>query len=171
MSADRVSAALLLVFAAFVIVEARALPYWTASAPGPGFVPFWLGVLLALASVAMFVRTFGRAKALPHRSEADLSSAASAKEEVRTDFESGLPDRATTFRVAIVVGLTAAAAALSLVLGLVLTSGMFMGATLAYLRPRHGLANSAAALLTPIVVWLLFVRWLAVPLPAGPFGF
>jgi hypothetical protein len=54
MSADRVSAALLLVFAAFVIVEARALPYWTGSAPGPGFVPFWLGVLLAFASVAMF---------------------------------------------------------------------------------------------------------------------
>jgi uncharacterized membrane protein len=154
--ADRVSAALLFLFAVFVMFAARALPYWTANAPGPGFVPFWLGVLLACASVWMFMRTIrvGGAEASPYVAESQV-----------------LPDRATTIRVVTVVGLTAAAAGLTLVVGLVLASGMFMGATLAYLRPGHGRANVVATLLTPFVVWLLFVRWLGVPLPAGLVGF
>jgi putative tricarboxylic transport membrane protein len=142
--ADRVSGALLLLFSLFVVVEARALPYWAANAPGPGFLPFWLGVLLACVSVWMFARP------------APLAP---------------FPDRATTTRVATVVAFTAAAAVLSLVAGLALASGAFMGVTLAYLRPTHTRANWIAALLTPVVVWLLFVRWLAVPLPAGPFGY
>jgi putative tricarboxylic transport membrane protein len=146
--ADRVSATLLLLFSVLVIFAARALPYWTANAPGPGFVPFWLGLLLACASVAMFARA-----------------------QVRFGHESALPDRATTFRVATVVGLTAGAAALTPVVGLVVASGVFMGVTLAYLRPGHPRGNWVATILTPIVVWLLFVRWLAVPLPAGLFGY
>ena len=140
---DRVSAALLFLFSVFVIFEARALPYWTANAPGPGFLPLWLGMFLACASAA----TFARAES------------------------SRLPDRATAMRVATIVGLTAGAAALTPVAGLVLASGVFMGATLVYLRPGHPRGNLAAAILTPIVVWLLFVRWLAVPLPAGLFGY
>jgi putative tricarboxylic transport membrane protein len=154
--ADRVSATLLLLFSVLVIFEARALPYWTANAPGPGFVPFWLGVMLAGASVALLVRTIrvGGAKAPPYTAESQT-----------------LPDRATTFRVATVVTLTAGAAALSLVAGLVVASGVFMGVTLAYLRRGHPRGNFVAAILTPIVVWLLFVRWLGVPLPAGLFGY
>ena len=148
--ADRVSATLLLLFSLFVIREARALPYWTANAPGPGFVPFWLGVLLVCASIGLCARTFVGG---PRGGEC------------------WLPDRAATRRVATLVGLTAASAGLSLVLGLVLASGVFMAATLTYLRPAQARANCAAAILAPIVVWLLFVRWLAVPLPAGPLGF
>jgi hypothetical protein len=144
--ADRISATLLFLFSLFVIVEARALPYWTAHAPGPGFLPFWLGVLLACASAIMFART-------------------------PAGILQPMPDRPTTIRLAVVIGLTACAAALTPIIGLVLASAVFMGATLAYLRPGRARANWTAALLTPLVVWLLFVRWLAVPLPAGPFGF
>ena len=148
--ADRVAATLLLLFAIFVILESRALPYWTASAPGPGFLPFWLGALLAFASVALLART------VPARG---------------IERAYAVPDRAATLRLAIVVALTIGAAALSLVAGLVLASGIFMGATLTYLRPGRTRANWTMAAVTAIVVWLLFVRWLAVPLPAGPFGF
>ena len=154
--ADRISATLLFLFSLFVIVEARALPYWTANSPGPGFLPFWLGVLLACASASMFARTLraGRAEAPPD-----------------TLTLQPMPDRTDAVRLTIVVCLTAAAAALTLVIGLVLASAVFMGATLAYLRPRHARANWIAAVMTPVIVWLLFVRWLAVPLPAGLFGF
>lgn len=163
--ADRVAAALLFLFSIFVVVEALALPYWTANAPGPGFVPFWLGALLACASIGVFARTI-------RSGVADLSAVASTKAGAPPSIaDSALTDRATTIRVATIVGLTAAAAALSLVVGLVLASGVFMAATLTYLRPAHARANGAAAVLTPIVVWLLFVRWLAVPLPAGLFGY
>ena len=156
MTPDRVSATLLFLFSIVVMFEARALPYWTVNAPGPGFVPFWLGVLLACASVVMFGRTLGGAPAVT---------------DSRTPETPWLPDRATTRRVATVVALTAIAAALTFLTGLVLASGMFMGATLAYLRPGHGRANLAATVLTPIVVWLVFARWLGVPLPHGIVGF
>jgi putative tricarboxylic transport membrane protein len=152
--AERVSATLLFLFSVLVIFGALALPYWTANAPGPGYVPFWLGVMLAGASIGMFARTIAMGSGQTHR-----------------DAQPWLPDRATTFRVATVVALTAGAAALSLVAGLVVASGVFMGVTLAYLRRGHPRGNVVAAILTPIVVWLLFVRWLAVPLPAGLFGY
>ena len=146
--ADRLSATLLLLFGVFVIVEARSLPYWSANAPGPGFVPLWLGVLLACGSLALFARTV-----LPRPVGSSAPAAAGS-----------------TLRVATIVAFTAAAAGLSLVIGLVLASGVFMGATLAFLRPDRRRGNLAAALVTPILVWLLFVRWLGVPLPAGLFG-
>jgi len=140
---DRVSAILLLAFSAVVVFEARTLPYWTTNAPGPGFLPLWLGVLLAGGAIALMMRPASQT----------------------------LPDRATAIRLTVVVAFTTAAAALGLIIGLVLASGIFMGATLTYLRPGHARTNVFTALLTPVVVWLLFVRWLAVPLPAGPLGF
>jgi putative tricarboxylic transport membrane protein len=160
--ADRISATLLFLFSLFVIVEARALPYWTANSPGPGFLPFWLGVLLACASASMFARTLMFARPL---------GAGGADPPPDTLTLQPMPDRTDAVRLTIVVCLTAAAAALTLVIGLVLASAVFMGATLAYLRPRHARANWIAAVMTPVIVWLLFVRWLAVPLPAGLFGF
>jgi putative tricarboxylic transport membrane protein len=149
-AADRAASILLFLFAFFIASEARKLPYWTGTAPGPGFLPFWLGVLLAAAAALLFARTFAA---------------------TRPRVPSGLPDRHSAMRLVTVVGLSAAAAALSLVIGLVLAIGVFMVATLAYLRPGRARANWMIALLTPVAVWLLFVRWLAVPLPAGPFGF
>jgi putative tricarboxylic transport membrane protein len=147
MGADRAAALLLLVFGVFVIIEARALPYWTGTAPGPGFVPFWLGVLLVCASAALAAKT-------PRRTVAPLDAGG-----------------ATHARPSIIVALTAAFALLTLVVGLVVASGIFMAATLTYLRPARTRSNGIAAVATPFAVWLVFVRWLAVPLPAGPFGF
>jgi putative tricarboxylic transport membrane protein len=152
-TADRISAIVLLVAALFVIVEARTLPYWQGNAPGPGFMPLWLGVLLACAAAGLMARTFRHAAA-------GLADAAGV-----------LPDRPAAVRLAVVVGLVAAAAGLALAVGLVAATAAFVGATLAYLRPGHRRANLLAALLTPLIVWLLFVKWLAVPLPAGPLGF
>jgi putative tricarboxylic transport membrane protein len=146
MRADRVSGAALLVFAAAVMYYASALPSWSAEAPGPGFLPFWLGVLLACLAVPLLAGTHGPGTHV---------------------MPAGPPPRA----VAVVVALTAAAAALALAIGLVLATGVFAGAVLAYLRPHHRAENATAAVLTPLVVWLVFARWLGVPLPAGPLGF
>ena len=144
-SADRVSGLLLLAVSALVMQQARALPYWTADAPGPGFVPFWLGVLLGCLSIALVARR------APARGPA-------------------VAVRGRRGSVAIVIALTAGAAALSLVAGLVLASGLFTAVTLTYLRPGHLRGNIAASVATSIVVWLVFVRWLGVPLPTGPLG-
>jgi putative tricarboxylic transport membrane protein len=150
---DRLAAVVLIALAAGAIFAARTLPYWVGNAPGPGFVPFWLGVLLACAAAALLVRTWAGASAR-------VAPAAPV-----------LPSGAAAVRLAAVIGLTIATAVLAPVIGFVLASALFMGATLAYLRPGHARANWTATFAAPVVVWLLFVKWLAVPLPAGPFGF
>jgi putative tricarboxylic transport membrane protein len=146
MGADRIAALLLVVFGIFITLEARALPYWSGSAPGPGFVPFWLGVLLVAASAMLAAR-----KTRP----AFIVDATGAPR----------------IRPSVIVALTAGAALLTLVTGFVVASGVFMAATLTYLRPGHARSNWIAAFVTPLAVWLVFVRWLGVPLPAGPLGF
>jgi putative tricarboxylic transport membrane protein len=161
--ADRIAAVLLLLFGVGVMAEARALPSWTGNSPGPGFLPFWLGLLLVCAAAVMLIGSFARAKPLLH-------SAGSPESPPESD-EGWRPERRDVVRVAIVVGMTAGTAVLSLAIGMVIASGLFMAAALTYLRPGHARANSIMALATPPVIWLLFVRWLGVPLPSGPLGF
>ncbi len=62
--ADRISALVLLVFAAVAVNEARKLRLGSVSAPGPGFVPLCLAVALALVALVLLVRAW-RAPAGP----------------------------------------------------------------------------------------------------------
>lgn len=144
---DRIAAIFLLLFGVFVSVESRGLAYWTANAPGPGFLPFWLGVLLAVVSAAIVVQSVATA-------QRDAASA------TVTDGR----------RVATLLGLAAAAAVLAILIGFVPAIGIFIGITLTYLRPREPRANWTTAVIAAVVVWLVFVKWLGVPLPIGPFG-
>jgi putative tricarboxylic transport membrane protein len=143
---DRTAGALLFAFAAFVVVQALRLPYWIQSAPGPGFVPLWLGLALAAAAVALIATGAVRQAA-------------------------STADRAQARRVTAVTALASVSALLVYPLGMVLASGIFVGAVLFYLAPARRAGNAFAAALTPPIVWLVFVRWLAVPLPRGPLGF
>lgn len=42
----------------YVIVQSLALSYYTPVGPGPGFFPFWLGLLLILLSAASVIASF-----------------------------------------------------------------------------------------------------------------
>jgi putative tricarboxylic transport membrane protein len=54
-SGDRLSAAFFLVAGGLVAWQARALGLGEGSAPGPGFVPFWSAVVLAVLALALLV--------------------------------------------------------------------------------------------------------------------
>ena len=57
-NADRVTAALLLAFAvAFSAGAVKNYQWWGAGGPGPAFVPFWLGLVMALLALTMLVRS------------------------------------------------------------------------------------------------------------------
>lgn len=51
-AAELAAPGVLLVFAAWVGVEARGLGYWTALGPGPGFFPMWIAGLLVVLALA-----------------------------------------------------------------------------------------------------------------------
>lgn len=141
MTADRGAALALAVFGLFVTGQAWRLPYWLDRSPGPGFLPLWLGVLLTILATLLLIR--------PRTQE--------PKEP-----EEPLVHRSNTVALAI---LTTLAAAVAPRVGLVVASAALTAAAGWRLDPRRPFAIAAATLATPALVWLIFVRWLGVPLP------
>lgn len=139
MTADRAAALALAAFGLFITVHAWRLPYWTDRSPGPGFVPLWLGMLLTICAGWVCVR----------------AKAPRQPEERPTG-------RSDPLALAIMTTLAAAVAPL---VGLVAATAALTAAAAWRLDPRRPLAIAAATLATPILVWLIFVRWLGVPLP------
>jgi hypothetical protein len=45
-----------LAFSAYLVFESRQMEYYADLGPGPGFFPFWLGVLLAVLSLVWLVQ-------------------------------------------------------------------------------------------------------------------
>lgn len=41
----------------FIIWECRNLPYWSEFGPGPGFLPLWLGICLAVFSIGLLAQS------------------------------------------------------------------------------------------------------------------
>ena len=145
-SADRVTALVLLVFsAAFSAGALKYYTWWGEGGPGSAFLPFWLGVGMAVLALGLLLRH---------------SPAQGAD---------WMPRGAGAKRVLVVLGATAAFVALLPVLGMILGSALFLVVLMRYLE-RHAwwlslAVSSAAAALN----WLVFVHWLHVPLPMGLF--
>lgn len=147
---ERVVAAGIGAFGALWAVQSSRLAYWSEFAPGSGFLPFWLGIILIVLSLAFLALSF-------LQPESDPPAAAT---------ESAGRGRV----ISIVLGLLACI--------LVLEWIGFVAAITAYLlflllvverRPLHEAAGVAAG--TSFLLWLVFQHWLHVPLPAGPWGF
>lgn len=122
---------------------ARAMPMGTVGNPGPGFLPFWIGVTLAMMSVALIVGSLagGRSSDAP---------VAGARRGV----------------AGIAGGLLLYAAVLETVGYLVATFAL-LAALLVILGERRWPAGLAFAALATAATWAMFGVWLGVPLPAG----
>jgi putative tricarboxylic transport membrane protein len=136
-----------------VVWLSRDLPYWIDIAPGPGFFPRWLGVLLTIG--AAFECFFSL-----------RSSPAGAIPTPAVEDESALSRRS-----AILGAISVASALLVAPLGFVVATGIFVAAASWTLDPARRVTNAAASIVIPASVWLLFSVWLGVPLPRGPWGF
>jgi putative tricarboxylic transport membrane protein len=151
-AADVAAAGGLLTVGVLVVLISRRQPYWHDYAPGPGFVPLWLGLLLsAVASLQLFLLM----TASPSAPESSPS----------TD------DQPLTRRTAVLGFLAVAAALLVAPLGFVLAMAAFVAAASWSIDPHRHITNTAATVAIPVCVWLLFGVWLGVPLPRGPLGF
>jgi putative tricarboxylic transport membrane protein len=145
LNADRTAGVLLVALGVFVSVQASRLPYWTDRSPGPGFLPLWLGVALVVCAAAVLIRS--RATAAPEPgADADVRPRQRSVAIALTSF-------------------TAVAALLVPFIGFVASTAVLTAGAAWWLDPRKRAAIAAAALLTPAMVWLIFVRWLAIPLP------
>jgi putative tricarboxylic transport membrane protein len=139
-TADRWAALVLAAFGIFITAQAWRLPYWVDRSPGPGFVPLWLGLLLSICAGLVVVR--GRTP--------------------RGEPAEPLASRSNAIALAVITTVVAAAVPL---IGLVAATAVLTAAAGWKLDPRRPMAIGAATLATPFLVWLIFVRWLGVPLP------
>jgi len=145
-SADRVTAALLLAFAvAFSVGALQNYQWWGPGGPGPAFVPFWLGLGMALLAAMMLVRSLR---------QPDAGASWLPRGE-------GLRD------LLVVLGATVAFVALLDVLGMLIATALYLAGLTRYLGRHSWWVSGSVALAAAAFNWLVFVRWLRVPMPEG----
>jgi len=149
-SADRIAGAALLALAvAYAAFALRQYAYWGENGPGPGFLPFWVGLVLALLATMLLV---GGVRS-------------------RDAGEPWLPDRTGLLRIGLVLGATIAYVALLGVLGMTLATVLFLVVLVRWPDRQPWPVAIAVAVGVAAANYLVFVRWLHVPLPEGPLGF
>ncbi|HET6947176.1 MAG TPA: tripartite tricarboxylate transporter TctB family protein [bacterium] len=150
---DRLTGGLVLAFAVYTMSTAVRLGYWQGRIPGPGFAPIWIGAGLALCALLLLVRRPPAAPRAPARSA----------------------DERIAARRELILAIEIASAAVAVML-LIPRVGMLAGLALLLLALVKLLGGSwrsavGTGVVVPLAFYLMFVRWLAVPIPVGPWGF
>ncbi len=146
----QVTAVVLAGLAVFVIREAMTYDYMTAIGPGGGFFPLWLGAILLVLSVALFVQV-----------------TATETRPLEPDF---FPRRGGLLRIVTILIAIGFTAALLKPLGFRLTMLAFLVVLLRVLGRQHPLVTAAIAAIGSFGVAYVFTHWLRVALPVGAFG-
>ena len=145
-SADRVTAALLLAFAvAFSVGALKQYQWWGSGGPGPAFMPFWLGLVMALLALWLLIRSWKQ----QHPGEAWLPRG------------EGLRD------MLVVLAATVAFVVLLKVTGMIIGTALYLAFLVRYLGRHRWWVTFAIALAAAGFNWLVFVHWLRVPMPEG----
>ena len=118
---------------------------WGAEGPKSGFFPFWIGLLVVLASVVNFVRALAI-------SPAKLFAEWSQLAEVR--------------KVVIPMAIFVAAVPW---LGIYLSSALLIAGFMRWLGRYGWPLTLCISVALPILTYVTFERWFLVPLPKGPF--
>jgi putative tricarboxylic transport membrane protein len=132
-------------FSVFAVVQGFALGLGNVQRPGPGFFPFWGGVVLGLLTLSLLIRALGAAGRLSI---------------------SGI----RWWTLLLVVGALLAYLVFLESLGFVLVSFLFLF-LLFRLEYAGWLRSAMWSLLATAGAWALFGFWLKTQLPRGPWGF
>jgi hypothetical protein len=144
--ADLVTSALLLACAlAFSAGALKFYGYWGEGGPGPAFLPFWLGLVMALLALAMLIKSVKQKNA----------------------GEAWLPRGKAAKRVVGVIGITIVFVVLLKVLGMLVASALYLAVLMRYLERNSWPLTVGVSLGAAGFNYLLFVHWLRVPFPQG----
>ena len=148
--ADRVGAVLLLLFGVwFAAVALQNYTYWSATGPGSGFFPFWLGLVMAALAALLLVRAVRETEAGP----------------------AWMPRGRGAVRFLGILGGSVVFVVLMPWLGMAATTVLFLVAILRLLEGHSWPAAVGIAVATAVVNWAVFTWWLRVPFPPGVLGF
>lgn len=148
-TANRVASILIIIFALIIIYQSLQFDYMVEGTPGPGFLPLWLGILIALVAIIPLIRTFtGFASKLANPFE---------KGEFK-DFY-------------IVIGSAIVLVIITSITGLIVALGLMVGTIARLMGTKDWKTVIGLAVLTPVLLYGIFVFVLSVPVPKGIFGF
>ena len=147
--ADQVAGFLLLAFGASFVVGAGQFPYSTPNGPGSGFLPFWLGLVMAVLALMLVVNATRATDPGP----------------------AWLPAGRPLARIVVVTVATALFIALMGVVGMALGTVLFLVGLLRFLEGHGWGVTFGVAVGTALANWLIFSFWLGVPFPVGVLGF
>ena len=148
--ADRITGASLLALGvAFSVGALKHYAYWGENGPGPAFLPVWLGGVLALLAAALLVG----AMRSPDPGDPWLPSGVGLK------------------RLIVVLGATAVLVALLNVVGMMLGTFVFLIVLMRFLDRTPWPLTFGVAFAVAGANFLVFTRWLKVPMPVSVLGF
>ncbi len=148
---NRAAAIFFLVVGVFFALYARSVEIGSWNEPGPGFLPFWGGLVLTAMSIALLLRTFwGK---LPPITQSFFPRPDSWKRV------------AATFAALVAYNL------LLNPLGFTLTTLFFIGFLVRFIFPQTWTRTLVVALLGALAARLLFINFLETQLPRGFLGF
>jgi putative tricarboxylic transport membrane protein len=147
-SLDVVPALIMIVLSMVTALGVGNLDYWSDYAPGPAFAPYWIAASGFILSLVLLVQT-------------KLSDRCEKPE---------WPDRSAAFRIlwtflGLVFILT-----FSPYLGMITSILIFILFLLLVVLRRKIMPSLITTLITMALIYGVFVRWLNVALPTGPFG-
>ena len=149
--ADRIFGVIGLGLSLWCYLESTKLNYMTQFTPGPGFMPFWVGVILALLSCYLIVDSYLRK--------------AGKKDDAKL-----LPERHALYRVgAILLMLFGVKFSMNL-LGFPITLFLFTTAILLLLERYSILKSVGYGIAYAAVTWLVFQHVLSMGFPKGFLG-
>lgn len=145
-TAEVVVALLFLCGSAIVIYDCVRLGFgWRDDGPAPGFFPFWVAVLMGIASVFNLAYAIGDGD--------DGEAFVSSRPLLRV--------LAVLIPSVIYIGLIG-------VLGIYVASALFIFGFMLVVGRENVFKGILVSLLVPGVLFMMFERWFLVPLPKGP---
>jgi putative tricarboxylic transport membrane protein len=149
--ADRIYGVIGLGLALWSYLESTRLQYMTEFTPGPGFFPFWVGVVLALLSIYLIIDTYIRKPS-------------------EKDNQKVLPKKHMLYRVGFIMLMLVIVRYTMSFLGFPLTLTLFAATILLILEHYSILKSVCLGIAYAGVTWFIFEYMLSMGFPKGFLG-
>jgi putative tricarboxylic transport membrane protein len=145
--AEKITSLLLIALAVFVGFESRKYPLGTIDNPGPGFLPLLLGVAMAVMAIALSMRVWRSGTAKVHRPF--------------------WPEKVGLSKVSLTFVTILLFTALLEITGYMINIFFLFLILLRPIGRQKWIWSVAIAMGATVVAYLLFDKWLMIPLPRG----
>ncbi len=144
--ADRIFGVIGLGLALWAFLESRKFDYMTEFTPGPGFLPFWLGVILTICAIPIIIAS------------------------VRNTDKSGNFFQPETVKCVKVLILIIAVYLILPVLGFSVSLALITAGGMRLMGKHSWVSCAVTVIVTAVCIHYLFGQWLSIPLPGGMIG-